>query len=94
MGGGWGCHRAVELSKFDIEYHSRSAIKGQIIADFIFEILDVQPHDLCETLWMIETDDSSKAAGGGVDMVLQSLEDLSITQAVKFSFVASNNEVE
>ena len=28
---------AVELSKFDIQYRSRTAIKGQVVADFIAE---------------------------------------------------------
>ena len=32
---------AVELSEFDIEYHTRSTIKGQIITDFIDELSDV-----------------------------------------------------
>ena len=46
----------VELSEFDIEYRSRSSIKGQILADFIVEMLDVQPRDMGETLWILETD--------------------------------------
>ena len=28
---------AIELSEFDIKYHPRTAIKGQIVADFIAE---------------------------------------------------------
>ena len=33
---------AVELSKFDIQYWSRTAIKGQVVADFIakFTLMD------------------------------------------------------
>ena len=84
----------VELSEFDIEYQSRSAIKGQILADFIVEISDLQPRDISETLWILETDGSSRAMGGGAGMVLQSLEGLSIAQAVKFAFATSNNEAE
>ena len=34
---------AIELSKSDIEYRPRLAIKGQILADFIVEMSDVQP---------------------------------------------------
>jgi len=26
---------AIELSEFDIQYHSRTAIKGQVVANFI-----------------------------------------------------------
>ena len=28
---------AVELSEFDIQYHPRTAVKGQVVADFIAE---------------------------------------------------------
>ena len=28
---------AIELSEFDIQYRSRTAVKGQIVADFIAE---------------------------------------------------------
>ena len=31
----------MELSEFDIEYHSRSAIKGQALIDFIVEMSDL-----------------------------------------------------
>ena len=54
----------------------------------------MEPRDLGETLWIFETDDSSRALRGGAIMVLQSSEGLSIAQVVKFAFVASNNEVE
>ena len=28
---------AIELSEFDIQYHPRTVIKGQVVADFIVE---------------------------------------------------------
>ena len=28
---------AIELSKFDIQYHLRTAVKGQVVTDFIIE---------------------------------------------------------
>ena len=28
---------AIELSEFDVQYHPRTAIKGQIVEDFIVE---------------------------------------------------------
>ena len=55
---------------------------------------DVQPRDLGETLWILETDGSSRAVRGGVGMVPQSPEGSSIAQAVKFAFIASNNEAD
>ena len=30
---------AIELSEFDIQYHLRTAIKGQVVADFIAEFI-------------------------------------------------------
>ena len=54
---------------------------------------NVQPRDIDETLWILEIDGSSKAIEGGSGMVLQSPEGLSITQAIKFAFSTSNNEV-
>ena len=34
---------AIELSEFDVQYRPRTAIKGQIVADFIAEY--TQPED-------------------------------------------------
>ena len=83
-----------ELSEFDIVYCPRSAIKGQVLTDFMVEMSNVRHHDVGKTLWILETDGSSKAVEGGANMVLQSLEGLSISQAVKFAFAASNNKAE
>ena len=41
---------------------------------------DVQPQDIGKVIWILETDGSSKAVGGGASMVLQFLEGLSIAQ--------------
>ena len=68
----------VELIEFDIEYRPRSVIKGQVLADFIVKMSDVKPHDIGETLRILETDGLSRAVGGGAGMVLQSSEGLSI----------------
>ena len=89
---GWILKWVVELSEFDIEYYLRSAIKGQVLVDFMVEMSDVQPRDIDETLWILETDGLSKAIGGGAGMVLQSLKGLSIAQVVKFAFAAYDNE--
>ena len=50
---------AVELSHFDIEYHSRTAIKAQALADFIAEFTTPKNTSDQEDLWMINTDGSS-----------------------------------
>ena len=54
--------------------------------------MTVRPRDIDKKLWILKTDGSSKAVGGGAGMVLLSPEGLSIAQAVKFAFTTSNNE--
>ena len=54
----------VELSEFDIKYRPRSTIKGQVLDDFQVEMSDVQPRDLGETFWILETDGSLKQYEG------------------------------
>ena len=63
-----------------------------MLADFIAEMLNMRPRDISEPLWNLEIDGSSKETRGGAGMVLQSLKGLPIAQAVKFSFIISNNE--
>ena len=51
---------AIELSEFDVQYHPRTAVKGQIVADFIAEYTQsgdkgAEGH----RLWSIHTDESS-----------------------------------
>ena len=47
---------AIELSQFDIEYHPRTVIKAQALADFIAEF--TTPGSI-ESLWTVNTDGSS-----------------------------------
>ena len=82
----------MELSDFDIEYHPRISIKGQVLVDFIVELSDVQSRAQGDTLWVLETEGPSRVVEGGADIVLQPSKGLSVAQAVKFSFLASNNE--
>ena len=34
---------AIELSEFDIRYKPKTAIKGQVLADFVMEFTSVEP---------------------------------------------------
>ena len=51
---------AVELSEFDIQYHPRTTVKGQVVANFIAELTlgDSQGADDARQ-WNIYTDGSS-----------------------------------
>jgi hypothetical protein len=53
---------AVELGQFDIEFHPRTAIKGQELADFFFEFCNTpEPRDPAQhPLWVVYVDGSSQ----------------------------------
>ena len=70
---------AIDLSEFDIIYCMRSAVKDQVLADFIVELSNRSKVSLLELLWIFETDGSSKAVGGEVGMVLLSLDGLLVS---------------
>ena len=51
---------AIELSEFDIQYCSRTTIKGQVVADFFAEFINVEGQGAKEyPQWSIHTDGSS-----------------------------------
>ena len=51
---------AIELSEFDIQYHPRTAIKGQVVADFIAEFTHDEDKGAEESpQWSVHTDGSS-----------------------------------
>jgi len=57
---------AIELSQFHIEYHPRTAIKTQALADFIVEYTPLDEDNLTnETNWWTVQTNGSSAKGGG-----------------------------
>ena len=90
---------AIELSKFDIRYKPKTAIKGQVLADFVMEFT---PIELAQTthekddlpIWKLSVDGASNAQGSGAGLILTSPERIDIEYALRFRFHASNNEVE
>ena len=90
---------AIELSEFDIRYKPKTAIKGQVLADFIMEFA---PIELAETtqeeddlpIWKLSVDGASNAQGSGAGLILTSPEGIDIEYALRFGFHASNNEAE
>ena len=59
---------AIEFSQFDIEYHPRTAIKAQALADFIAEFTLPDEDKIIDKVegWTIQTDGSSAQRKGGV----------------------------
>ena len=86
---------AIELSEFDIRYRPRTAIKGQVVTDFIAEFTHDEDKGAEESsLWSIYTDGSSNRLTGGAGIVLLSPEGDAIECMVRLDFPATNNESE
>ena len=86
---------AIELNKFDIKYHPRIAIKGQIVADFIAEFTHDEDKGVEESPhWSIYTDGSSNKRARGAGIVLLSPEGDRVECTVCLDFPTTNNEVE
>ena len=51
---------AIELSEFDVQYRPRTAVKGQVVADFIAEYTQLEDKGAEEhRIWSIHTKESS-----------------------------------
>ena len=90
---------ALELSEFDIRYKPKTAIKGQVLADFVMECT---PTKLAKDtraipnlpIWKLSVDGAANAQGSGAGLILTSPEGIDIEYALRFGFQASNNEAE
>ncbi|KAL5785135.1 hypothetical protein ACOSQ2_007527 [Xanthoceras sorbifolium] len=96
---------AVELSEYDINYQPRTAIKSQVLADFIADftpgILQRAEEELCTMScdtpreeWSLAVDGSSNARGSGLGVVLTSPTEHVIERSVRCGFKTTNNEAE
>ena len=86
---------AVKLSEFDIQYRLRTAIKGQVVANFIAEFTLGEGQGAEEvTQWSIHTDGSSNRQADGASVVLHSPVGDMIECMIQLDFPTTNNEVE
>ena len=90
---------AIELSEFDIRYKSKTAIKGQILTDFVIEFTSVELAEATQAtpnlpIWRLSVDGAANAQGSGAGLILTSPEGIDIEYALRFGFRASNNEAE
>ena len=86
---------AIELSEFDIQYRPRTAIKGQVVADFIAEFTHDEDKGTEESpQWSVHTDGSSNRQAGMASVVLLSPEGDMVECMVHLDFLTTNNEVE
>ena len=68
---------AIELSEFDIRYKLKTAIKGQVLGDFVMEFTSAKPvRDAQATtdlsIWKLSVDGASNAQGSGAGLILAS----------------------
>ena len=83
------------MREFDIQYRLRTAIKGQIIADFIAEFTHDEDKEVEESpQWSIHTDGSSNKQAEGAGIVLLSPEGDTVECMVRLDFPTTNNEEE
>ncbi|KAL0405074.1 UNVERIFIED_CONTAM: Polyprotein P3 [Sesamum radiatum] len=84
---------AVELGEYDIEYQGRTAVKAQVLADFIMEFTKEQIKEESKG-WLLHVDGSSNSSNGGAGILLQGPNGVEIEVAARLSFAATNNEAE
>ena len=87
---------AIELSQFDIEYHPKTAIKAQALADFIAEFTLLDKNSLTNETerWTIQTDDLSAQNRRGVGVVITTPDEEVLKYEVQLKFPTTNNEAE
>ena len=83
------------MSKFDIQYCPRIAIKGQVVVDFIAEFTNGEDKGAIEDpQWSTHTDGSSNKQAGGAGIVLLSPKGDKIECMIRLDFPTTNNETE
>ena len=90
---------SVEMSEFDIDYRSWSAIKAQALADFIAEFTNkddepVDAEDNKAPRWTVHTDGSSNKNVVGVGIIIRSPEGDVIKRAICLQYNTTNNKAE
>ncbi|XP_071698959.1 uncharacterized protein [Rutidosis leptorrhynchoides] len=93
---------AIELGEHEILYCARSAIKGQVMANYLAEMaadmpaiddpeqLPVPPLEL----WELHTDGTTSSEGAGAGLILTGPHQEEHTYSLQFNFKVTNNEAE
>ena len=84
---------AIELSEFDVQYRPQTAVKRQIVAEFIAEYTQSEDKGAeGHRLWSIHTDGSSTQRAGGAGVVIQTPEGDKIECMIQLDFPTTNNK--
>ena len=93
----------IELDEFDIIYKPRTAVKGQVFADFIVEFtpsnIPTQPTKVTKMapdlpIWRLSIDGAANFQGSDASLILTSPDGIDVEYVLRFGFQASNNEAE
>lgn len=96
---------AIELGEYDVIFRPSTAIKSQVLADFVAEFSPAMLPALEQEVklrdsegekgeWTLYFDGSSNVRGAGVGLVLTSPTEKSASRAVRCNFKATNNKAE
>uniref|UniRef100_A0A803Q0M4 RNase H type-1 domain-containing protein n=1 Tax=Cannabis sativa TaxID=3483 RepID=A0A803Q0M4_CANSA len=88
----------MELIQFDIQYVSGISIEGQVLVDFMVECNETEaatdlPDPVIPT-WRVYIDGALNENRSGARIAMKSLEGLKLQVALRFKFLAYNNEAE
>ena len=88
---------AIELDEFDIRYKPRTAIKGQVLVDFIMEFTSAEPTKTTQLtsnlpFWRLSVDGAANAQESGARLIMTSPDGINMEYALRFGFQASDNE--
>ena len=81
----------IELSEYGIQYKLRLGKKGQVLADFLVEIPQLETCLDSLNWWTLSVDGASRQTRVGIGLQLNSPGGDRIEQAVRLGFSASNN---
>ncbi|XP_071739327.1 uncharacterized protein [Rutidosis leptorrhynchoides] len=93
---------AIELGEHEINFSLRTAVKGQILADYLAETTieieaskeSITTEPLESQPWELYTDGACGPEGSGAGLVLTSSEGEEYAYALRFAFAATYNESE
>ena len=80
---------AIELSEFDIRYKPKTAIKWQVLADFVMEFTSTEPTENSQTptdlpIWRLSVDGATNAQGSGAGLILTSPKGIDVEYVLRF----------
>ena len=85
---------SLELSKFDIRYEIKKALKAQALSEFMAEMTPLISPMSGARKWSIFVDEASSSTGSGDSVILKSEEGKIVEVSMTLSFPISNNQAE